>query len=55
MLEWIADNAATAIAAGIVLLLVGVAVFSLVKQKKKKKGGCTGDCASCGGGCPYCK
>ena len=37
------------------IILVGIAVFALIKQKKSKKGGCTGNCASCGGCCPYCK
>lgn len=55
MLAWIADNAATLIAAAAVLILVGIAVFSLVKQKKSGKGGCTGNCASCSGCCPYGK
>ncbi len=55
MLAWIADNAATIIAGAAVLIAVGIAVFSLVRQKKSKKGGCTGNCASCGGCCPYCK
>lgn len=55
MFAWIADNAATLIAAAAVLILVGLAVFSIVKEKKSRKGGCTGNCASCGGCCPYCK
>ena len=55
MLAWIADNAATIIAGAAVLIAVGIAVFSLVRQKKSKKGGCIGNCASCGGCCPYCK
>ncbi|MBR0136238.1 MAG: FeoB-associated Cys-rich membrane protein [Clostridia bacterium] len=55
MLAWIAQNAATIISAAAVLILVGIAVFALIKQKKSKKGGCTGNCASCGGCCPYCK
>ncbi|MBQ1685268.1 MAG: FeoB-associated Cys-rich membrane protein [Clostridia bacterium] len=55
MFAWIAQNAATIISAAAVLILVGIAVFALIKQKKSKKGGCTGNCASCGGCCPYCK
>ncbi len=54
MFAWIAENAATIIAAAAVLILVGAAVFSLVRQKKKSKGRCTGNCASCAGCCPYC-
>ena len=51
MFAWIAENAATILALGAVLLLIGLAVFSLVKEKKNKKGGCTGHCASCRAGC----
>lgn len=55
MFAWIADNLATIIAAAAVLILVGIAVFSLIRQKKHSKGACTGNCASCGGCCPYCR
>lgn len=55
MFAWFADNAVTIIAIAAVLTVVGIAVFSLVRQKKNHKGGCTGNCASCGMGCPYCK
>ena len=51
MFAWIADNAATVIAAAVLLVSVGVAVFSVLREKKNKKGGCTGNCASCGMGC----
>ncbi len=51
MFAWIADNALTIAVAAVILALVGLAVFSLVKDKKSKKGGCTGNCASCGMGC----
>ena len=55
MLAHIADNALTIIVIGIILLLVGIAIFTLVRDKKKHKDACTGNCASCGVGCPYCK
>ena len=51
MFEWIAENAATVIAAAVVLIVAGFAVFSLVKDKKRGSGGCTGNCATCGMGC----
>lgn len=56
MLAWITDNAETIAAAAIVLFAAGIAVFSIVRDKKKKKksGGCTGNCMSCGKCCPYC-
>ena len=53
MLAWIAENAVTLAAMAVVLVLIGAAVVSLVKDKKNNKGGCTGNCASCGMGCPY--
>ena len=56
MFAWITDNAETIAAAALVLLAVGIAVFSIVndKRKMKKSGGCTGNCAACGKCCPYC-
>ena len=51
MLQWIAENALTVIVIAAVLVMVGVAVFSLLKDKKSKKGGCTGNCATCCMGC----
>ena len=53
MFAWIAENAATIIVTAVVLVLIGVAVFSLLRDKKNKKGGCTGNCASCGMSCSY--
>ena len=53
MFAWIAENAATIIVTAVVLVLIGVAVLSLLKDKKNKKGGCTGNCASCGMSCSY--
>lgn len=55
MFTWIANNAATLIAMTAVLIVIGIAVFSLIKDKKNNKGGCTGNCASCRMGCSYCK
>ena len=53
MFAWIAENAVTIIVIAIIFVLIGVAVFSLRKGKKNKKGGCTGNCASCGMSCSY--
>jgi hypothetical protein len=55
MFAWIAENSVTLAAIAAVLVLAGIAVLSLVKDKKNKKGVCTGNCASCGAGCPYSK
>ena len=53
MFAWIAENAVTIIVIAIILVLIGVAVFSLLKDKKNKRGGCTGNCATCGMSCSY--
>ncbi|MBQ7592603.1 MAG: FeoB-associated Cys-rich membrane protein [Clostridia bacterium] len=51
MFAWIAENALTVTVIAVILAAAGLAVFSLVRDKKKKKGGCTGNCATCGMGC----
>ena len=51
MIAWIADNAVTIIVIAVILVLIGIAVFSLLRDKKNKKGGCTGNCATCGMRC----
>ena len=51
MFAWIAENAITIIVIAAVLVLIGVALFSVIKDKKNKKGVCTGNCATCGMGC----
>ena len=53
MFAWIAENAVTILATAVLLFAVGAAVFSLVKEKRRRSGGCTGNCASCGMGCSY--
>ncbi|MBQ7669871.1 MAG: FeoB-associated Cys-rich membrane protein [Clostridia bacterium] len=57
MFAWIAENVTTVIALAGLFAVVGIAVFSIVKDKKKKQksGGCTGNCATCGMGCSYNK
>jgi hypothetical protein len=38
---------------------VTLAIWSLIRSKKHRPtsggSGCSGNCASCGSGCPYCK
>ncbi|MBQ1847436.1 MAG: FeoB-associated Cys-rich membrane protein [Clostridia bacterium] len=55
MLAWIAGNAVTVVVIAVLLTVVAAAVFVLIKDKKNKKGGCTGNCATCGMGCSYGK
>ena len=54
MFAWIAENALTVAVISVILAAAGLAVFSLVRGKKKKKGGCTGNCATCAMGCSHC-
>jgi len=53
MFAWIAENAVTLTACAIVLATIAAAIVSLVRDKKNKKGGCTGNCATCGMACSY--
>lgn len=48
MFAWIAENSLTVAVIATLIVLVGAAVFSLVRDKRNKKGGCTGNCATCG-------
>lgn len=50
---WLAKNALTLIVAAILLIAVGLAVFSLVRDRKKGSGKCTGNCSCCKMGCAY--
>ena len=56
MSAWIAANAVTIVVISLLLAVIAGAVFSLVRDKKKKhsSGGCTGSCTSCGSGCAGC-
>ena len=55
MFDWIAQNAATIITVVVLLVVIGIALLSLLKDKKHRSGGCTGNCATCGMGCSYGK
>lgn len=41
---------ATAIVGGVLLLVVGIVVYSMIRDRKKGKSAC-----SCGGDCSHCK
>ncbi|MBO7666252.1 MAG: hypothetical protein J6S70_02355 [Clostridia bacterium] len=34
--------------------MLGFALYSVIKDTKNSKGGCTGNCATCGMGCSCC-
>ena len=39
----------TCIVGAIIIGIVVIVVISMIKDKKKNKGGCTGNCTTCGG------
>ena len=47
MFAWIAENSATLIVAGILILIVSAVIVSMVRNRKKGK-------SSCGCGCSHC-
>ena len=51
MFAWLSENTVTVIVIAVLLLVLGLAVFSIVKDRKHHSGGCTGNCASCKMGC----
>ena len=51
MLSWLAENAVTIITIGVLLVIFGIAIYSVVKNKKNKSCGCSCNCASCGMNC----
>ena len=53
MIAWIESNIVSIVAIVFVLIFVGIAIASLIRDKKNKKGGCTGNCATCGMGCSF--
>ncbi len=48
MIEYLRQNMYTIIVLAVLIVIVALIIRSLVK---KKGGGCTGDCSSCGGSC----
>ncbi len=51
MFAWFAENLATILTILVLTAVIGIAVYSIAKDKRNKSGGCTGNCASCGMGC----
>ena len=51
MAQWFAQNSTTIVTIAVLLIAVGIAVFSLIREKKRPHGTCTGNCATCGMGC----
>ena len=55
MFQWIGENVVTIVTVAILLAVLGLALYAVIKEKKKKTGGCTGNCATCGMGCSHGK
>ena len=51
MLSWLSANLANLVIAALLVLAVGLAVRSVIRNRKAGKCSCGCDCASCGAGC----
>ena len=51
IMEWISTNAATIIAAAILLIIIALIIRSKVRERKQ--GGCGCGCPGCSGSCPH--
>lgn len=47
MMDWIIENGATIGVAAVLLVIVGLVVFKMVRDKKRGKGGCGCGCGGC--------
>ena len=56
MLAWISANLASIVLTAVIVLIVGLLIFVMVRDKKAGKSSCGGNCASCAscGGCHAC-
>ena len=59
MFSWLAANAANLLVCALLLLAIGLAIRTMVRDKRAGKASCGGSCGSCGacgraGGCPGC-
>ena len=54
MLAWFSANLVNIALTAAVVLIVGLLIFVMVRDKKAGKSSCGGSCASCGGSCAGC-
>ncbi len=47
MLAWLSENVATLAVSSVLLVVVGLIVFKMVRDKKRGKGGCGCGCGGC--------
>lgn len=51
MLSWITANLATILISFLLIVVVGIIIVKMVKDKKQGKSSCGCDCGSCGACC----
>ena len=54
MLTWISANLINILLTAAVVLIVGLLIFVMIRDKKAGKSSCGGSCAGCGGSCAGC-
>ena len=54
MMAWLSANLVNIILTAVIVLIVGLLIFVMVRDKKAGKSACGGSCASCGGNCAGC-
>ena len=56
MLAWISANLINIVLTAVIVLIVGLLVFLMVRDKRAGKSACGGNCANCAscGGCHAC-
>ncbi len=53
MIEWLASNLSTIIITLVLIVIVGLVIRGMYRDKKNGKSSCGGNCGSCGG-CSAC-
>lgn len=53
MFEWLYANLSTIFVALVLAVIVGLIIYSMIRDKKKGKSSCGGNCAGCAG-CAGC-
>ena len=54
MMAWLSANLVNIILTAVIVLIVGLLIFVMVRDKKAGKSSCGCSCASCGGNCAGC-
>jgi hypothetical protein len=49
MLEWLSNNIGTIAVSIVLIIIVAVVIISMVKDKKKGRSSCGGECSRCRG------